>query len=345
VGPIVAVVVAALAIGYSTGVISFGGDEPERARLMLGPTEEVENGASIAARFAPVLRPHSRERFVPIDRGTYLSASALNEADGKATRLIKRFLGVNDLPERLPDCKRCRLFLDVRGVKESAPVRKYAALQQRLLRNRSPTVYWHVARYQDTGDVAVQYWFLYLFNDFLNRHESDWEQITLHLDPEMNPLETYYSSHEGGQRRVWQDVRKIGEHPVVYAAGRSHANYFTSGRHPVRLMQCRRIAGGLTCVNATATNDTADGCGTTLNPPGIGEVGMSMMVEERCAARSAGGTREYKLRGLGPPVFAGSWGPSNRIGVGLIPIGEGGFADPQARSAWRDPLSQFDQAQ
>jgi hypothetical protein len=69
------------------------------------------------------------------------------------------------------------------------------------------------------------------------------------------------------------------------------------------------------------------------------------MVEERCAARSAGGTREYKLRGLGPPVFAGSWGPSNRIGVGLIPIGEGGFADPQARSAWRDPLSQFDQAQ
>jgi hypothetical protein len=344
VGPIIAIAIAAVAIGVGTGVISLGGEDVQRVGQGTVQTEPVEDADAIAARFAPVLRQHSTERFLPIDRGAYVSASVLETAvKGGATQILKRFLGVTDLPESLSGCPiaGCRFFLDIPGLSESSPVRKYVAVQARILRNRTPAVYWNVTRYKETGDLAVQYWFLYLFNNFLNRHESDWEQITVELDSDRRPLAAYYSSHEGGQTRDWNDVRKIGEHPIVYAAGGSHANYFTSGRHPVRLMQCSRIAGRRTCVNASAANDAADGCGPTLDPDGIGELGMSMMVEERCSSRATSGTRRYHLRRLGPPVFIGSWGPSNTIGVGLIPIGEGGFADPQARTAWRDPLSQL----
>jgi len=86
------------------------------------------------------------------------------------------------------------------------------------------------------GDVALQYWFLYFYNDWANRHEVDWEGITLILarrDPagpltpeNLEPLMAGYSSHEGGRRRPWISVEKEGERPVVYVAQGSHASYF-----------------------------------------------------------------------------------------------------------------------
>ena len=41
---------------------------------------------------------------------------------------------------------------------------------------RPPSVYAHVAvDPSDPGKLAVQYWFCYTFNDFTDKHESDWE--------------------------------------------------------------------------------------------------------------------------------------------------------------------------
>lgn len=86
------------------------------------------------------------------------------------------------------------------------------------------------------GDVALQYWFLYFYNDWANRHEVDWEGITLILtrrDPagaltpeNLEPVMAGYSSHESGRRRPWISVEKEGERPVVYVARGSHASYF-----------------------------------------------------------------------------------------------------------------------
>ena len=32
------------------------------------------------------------------------------------------------------------------------------------------------------GKLALQYWFFYVFNDFNNLHEGDWEMIQLNFD-------------------------------------------------------------------------------------------------------------------------------------------------------------------
>lgn len=94
--------------------------------------------------------------------------------------------------------------------------------------------------------VALQYWFPYYYDDWANRHEGDWESITILLD--LNPgiitigrqlteselldgitgADVGYSSHEDGYRRLWDDVQKTAEgRPIVYVARGSSASYFS----------------------------------------------------------------------------------------------------------------------
>jgi hypothetical protein len=84
----------------------------------------------------------------------------------------------------------------------------------------------------------LQYWFYYYFNDWNNRHESDWEMIQLIFDASsaeealaQDPLRVVYAQHGGGERADWDDKKldKENGRPVVYVATGSHASQF--GRH------------------------------------------------------------------------------------------------------------------
>jgi hypothetical protein len=101
------------------------------------------------------------------------------------------------------------------------------------------TVYAHVATETDRpGQLALQYWFFYVFNDFNNLHEGDWEMIQLLFDASdaaealtEDPVAIGYSSHEGAERADWDSEKlEIDDetHPVVYPAAGSHANKFTA---------------------------------------------------------------------------------------------------------------------
>ena len=103
---------------------------------------------------------------------------------------------------------------------------------------REPTVYAHVATDPVyPGRLAVEYWFYYTFNDFTDKHESDWEMAQVDFDAPnaseallKGPYEVDLSQHAGGERSTWTDakLRKQGTHPVIYDATGSHANYFGS---------------------------------------------------------------------------------------------------------------------
>ena len=100
-----------------------------------------------------------------------------------------------------------------------------------------PTVYAHVATEQgQPGKLALQYWLFYVFNDWNNPHEGDWEMIQLNFDAanaaealNQQPVEVGYSQHEGAERATW-GAGKLevvdGTHPVVNVAAGSHANFF-----------------------------------------------------------------------------------------------------------------------
>ena len=105
---------------------------------------------------------------------------------------------------------------------------------QRTLGSATPTTYARVR--SESGRTALQYWFFYIYNDFNNKHEGDWEMIQLDFDaPDaaaalaVRPAEVGYSQHDGAERAAWGDAKleKIGgTHPVVYPAEGSHANYY-----------------------------------------------------------------------------------------------------------------------
>ena len=103
---------------------------------------------------------------------------------------------------------------------------------------RGPSVYAHVATDPlHPGKLAVQYWFYYTFNDFTDKHESDWEMAQVDFAAstpaaalQTGPYEVDLSQHAGGERSAWTDTKlqKDGTHPVIYDATGSHANYFGS---------------------------------------------------------------------------------------------------------------------
>ena len=100
------------------------------------------------------------------------------------------------------------------------------------------TVYAHIVQQPDEPDlVFVQYWIYWYYNDWNNKHESDWEGITLKFEASSidealagEPVAVGYSQHEGGERADWDDTKleREGDRPVVYSSAGSHASYFDS---------------------------------------------------------------------------------------------------------------------
>ena len=97
-----------------------------------------------------------------------------------------------------------------------------------------PTTYAHVAIDAGKRKLYLQYWFWYLFNDWNNLHESDWEMVQLVFDttdPDdalaIGPDEVGFAQHESGQLVRWtsDQLDFEGTHLVVYPGAGSHATY------------------------------------------------------------------------------------------------------------------------
>jgi hypothetical protein len=97
-----------------------------------------------------------------------------------------------------------------------------------------PTTYVRVSIDAGKRQLFLQYWFWYLFNDWNNLHESDWEMVQLVFstdDPAdalaIGPSEVGFAQHESGQLVRWEsdDIEIDGTHLVVYPGAGSHASY------------------------------------------------------------------------------------------------------------------------
>ena len=116
----------------------------------------------------------------------------------------------------------------------------YERWARRLSEGEAPAVYAHVIDDPGhPGDLALQYWLFYAYNDWNNLHEGDWEMIQLVFDAddaaaalEGEPTKVGYSQHEGAEQAdCGEDKLELvdGTHPVVHPAAGSHANFFEEG--------------------------------------------------------------------------------------------------------------------
>jgi hypothetical protein len=127
-------------------------------------------------------------------------------------------------------------FLDFPG-DPLRPGCDYANWSKQINLAHPVTVYAHVsADPLFPGKLSLEYWFFYIFNDYNNTHEGDWESILLVFDAgtpqdalDTQPEAVGYSQHGGAERARWGDSKLEivdGTHPVVYPAGGSHANKY-----------------------------------------------------------------------------------------------------------------------
>lgn len=117
--------------------------------------------------------------------------------------------------------------IDLAPIRSQDPVQAWPAYAEMLLKASAltqPVVYGRRVNYTDK--TCLQYWFLYAYNDAPNKHEGDWEMVTIELSREGLPLRAGYAGHASGFQRPWSGVKTIDGRPVVYVARGSHAAYF-----------------------------------------------------------------------------------------------------------------------
>ena len=210
------------------------------AALVLAPASAADRAQEgrLAKRYAPVVRLVSHtdcaagNPYLPIDvnllfgEPTVALRGPWNQDD-----LVKIGPAAKDLSKGLFD-----YHLDFPG-SALAPGCDYLRWQRRLVGGQTPAVYAHVATETGRpGKLALQYWLFYVFNDWNNLHEGDWEMIQLVFDAStpaqalrQPPVEVGYSQHEGAERAAWDDDKLElvdGTHPVVHPAAGSHANFY-----------------------------------------------------------------------------------------------------------------------
>ena len=191
-----------------------------------------ESDTELARRYAPVFYFHATEVFRPQPVDVIVEQARLRQSRQLwfDVNILLR-LDVLDLFDLESDESH---FLDIwYGDEGGSAYTNYTAHQAYYEAVLSPdaggppiTVYAHVARDEDRDRVTIQYWALYFYNDWFNKHEGDWEMVQVMLE-EGEPEWVVLSQHHGGTRRAWADAPvEDGTHPVAYVAQGSHANYF-----------------------------------------------------------------------------------------------------------------------
>jgi hypothetical protein len=193
---------------------------------------------ALAERYAPVVRLVTDTDCEPGDPYVPIDVDLLFDEPTVALRGPWQNAGVVKIGPAAGDLAKglYQYHLDFPG-SALDPGCDYLHWQRRLTPGHRPTVYAHVvADPAHPGKLALQYWLFYVFNDWNNLHEGDWEMIQLVFDASTptealrrEPVEVGYSQHEGAEKAGWDDdklERVDGTHPVVHPASGSHANFF-----------------------------------------------------------------------------------------------------------------------
>jgi hypothetical protein len=261
---------------------------------------------ALARTYAPVLRLSAGEPYRPLRLEDYLSVSTLHSGVPPRGPLLQTHPTLFSLPTAAGS-----FYLDISGAEPNSHASTYPRIEQRLRASRPRAgVYFHVVRQAATRRVAIEYWFLYLYNDFYDKHEADWEGVTVFLQG-TTPLGVSYSAHQGRRWSPWaSQSAQNGTHPIVYPAYGSHANYSARGRYSIRV--CWTLHGRQHCA-LTPRADVASGTGAKLAPSG------------------------YDLQQLGGRSYTGDWGSGNFIlGIGRT---ADHVTDPRRRSEYAKPFA------
>jgi hypothetical protein len=268
----------------------------------LGPQPSAA-AAATAEQYAPVLHLAAAEHYKPLAMEDYVAQTALRTGTPPRGRLAQSTPTLFSLPTGTGTS-----YLDVRNAEPYSNAARYRTIEQQLEQaHPHPMVYWRIAHQASTATTAIEYWFLYLYNDFADKHEADWEGVTVFVK-DGSPIGSAYSQHQGRSWTPWP-ASATDDHPPVYVAAGSHASYPVPGSYRVKV--CFTIS--IKRCTTVSQRDDARRDGATLT------------------------SSDYELEQLGGTGFTGSWGSGNYVlGVGLT---RDRIVDPRLRSDYSNPFA------
>jgi hypothetical protein len=223
------------------------------AEAPLGARAPGLGGRKLDRRYAPVLAFTKEEHWTPIRVDSYLRNATLI---GPAGRPVQKGLTLAELPHSCPgggdDCYQLTIACDSgeeircahHDEEEHVPKHLYreGAVYVRgpLRKSRRPGLFPDRGPFRDRLRTLIQYWYFYYYDEWkapvfagllTQKHESDWEVVTLGLDKANHPLFVADSAHCAGSWRRWGEVEVSSVlpgpevHPLIAVAEGSHANY------------------------------------------------------------------------------------------------------------------------
>jgi hypothetical protein len=230
-------------------------------------------------RYAPVLAFNTDQKWTPTEIGDYVARADVVRKDGSQARAGHyecSSLGPRSCLRVTVDCATaamsCAHAIVPHAVGDHV---SDGAIYVRVLRRPQPHdpgddavalrgIFRSATPTSDSARLLLQYWFFYPYDEWTSkvlgarltqRHEGDWESVTVGLGDGNRPLFVAYSAHCGGTWRRWNDTHRFGTHPLVAVAKGSQANYSEAGAvRPPDFTSCKRLPRGIGTLLAFAAN-------------------------------------------------------------------------------------------
>ncbi len=318
----------------------------------------LEGDLSLARRYAPVLVLHEDERWAPTSVDAYVERATLSGPPG----IRKDGWTVSTLPDTCPEfgetaCYELSIGCDGGGgraavvelcegkAREKARLYREGAVYVRVLEKGKWKPEEPRGTFIDSGpyrkdlQTLIQYWYFYPYNEWrtpvvagelVQRHEADWEAVTIGLDSYRRPLFLADSAHCGGSWVAWGKIEASTRlpgprtHPLVAVAKGSHANYQNAGeKRAPDWASCAKGPEGVTTAISYASNiRDQTGYGWLWYPPADGWL--------RATPKQA------------PMSFPGHWGADDRtilrnFKTNVLHKGKAPKT-PSLQGLWREPV-------
>jgi hypothetical protein len=203
--------------------------------------EDPEGALELAEKYAPIMMLKAQEGACD-SKGEPYGPTSVDILLNNPEILLRQVTPGDPVTKTAPEAKDLHLlgqgfYLDFPG-SALEPGCVYEQDFNKYSEGLPAIVYAHIVKQPDHPDqLALQYWFYWYYNDWNNKHESDWEGIQLLFSASsiqealsVEPDSVGYAQHEGGELADWDSSKLSREdtHPVVYPSAGSHASYFGS---------------------------------------------------------------------------------------------------------------------
>jgi hypothetical protein len=179
-------------------------------------------------RFAPVFVLDKKEPYWPSSIGDYIKNCRVVTTSNPKKVILETVKDPREIMKfDSPDAS-LELKTDDKGRREGIRNRKFYPGQlevygyERLLKYSAPDGSDGMTAY----DLAYVLWFPY--NGTLSPHVSDREYVVIRVR-DNRPVAVYFSNHQGGYWKKWEDVKTRDGKLLVYVSKESHAFYHKPG--------------------------------------------------------------------------------------------------------------------